>query len=231
MAPRSVNEKLAHALLPFICMVAAQKPNFRRVMDSTGTVCMFLLAMAAPYYGIGSEFSTEPPPPFAKGSRELAITLGAGPGEPILGSQSQHDMALAVFRAGRTLSDTFEQDTFWEGHCEALGELFAATQYSPGLHYVVGVLPLLRYDFTHWEPLVPFCDLGAGLTLTDISRPDLSGDFQFNEQIGVGAHYLFGERTAVTFEYRFMHISNAGLKEPNHGVNANIFSAGLTWFF
>lgn len=179
----------------------------------------------------GAELEAESVPPFAKRSREVAVTLGAGPSAAILGSISDHDVALTVLRCGLTLSDTRAKDTYREGHWELLGEFFAGAQFHPQARYLTGVLPLFRYNFTQREPFVPFIDLGAGVMLTDIGAPDLSGQFQFNEQIGVGAHYLFSEQVAITVQYRFMHISNAGISAPNLGVNANIFSIGLTHFF
>lgn len=179
----------------------------------------------------GAELEAERIPPFEKGSREVAVSVGAGPSTAILGSESGHDIALSVVRCGLTLSDTLAKDTYREGHWELLGEFFAGAQFSPRVRYLAGLLPLFRYNLTDHEPLVPFLDVGAGVTLTDVSEPDLSGVFQFNEQIGVGTHYLFSERTAVTVQYRFMHISNAGISTPNNGVNANIFSIGLTRFF
>ncbi|HKQ39067.1 MAG TPA: acyloxyacyl hydrolase, partial [Verrucomicrobiae bacterium] len=169
--------------------------------------------------------------PFAKGSRELGVSIGAGPSTAILGSTIGHDITLAVLRSGLTLSGALARETYREGHWELLGEFFAGAQYNPRVRYLAGVLPLFRYNFTAREPLVPFIDVGAGVMLTDIYGPDLSGAFQFNEQVGVGAHYLFSDSTALTVQYRFMHVSNAGIREPNYGVNGNIFSVGITWFF
>jgi hypothetical protein len=34
-----------------------------------------------------------------------------------------------------------------------------------------------------------------------------------------------------SFETRFGHISNAGIEEPNRGVNEFEFIAGVSWFF
>jgi hypothetical protein len=35
----------------------------------------------------------------------------------------------------------------------------------------------------------------------------------------------------VTFEYNLWHISNGGVKEPNNGVNAHVFSLGFSYMF
>ncbi|HTD87219.1 MAG TPA: acyloxyacyl hydrolase [Candidatus Binatia bacterium] len=192
---------------------------------------VFGVVIVTIFSAAGAELEAEKTTPFAKGSHEVAATIGAGPSSAILGSTIGHDMAISVMRYGLTLSDTFAKDTFREGHWELLGELFGGAQYNPRVRYVTGLLPAFRYNFTEYEPFVPFFDVGAGVTLTDIFGPDLSGVFQFNLQTGVGAHYFFAERTAITVEYRFMHISNAGISQPNRGVNANIFSIGLTRFF
>jgi hypothetical protein len=77
---------------------------------------------------------------------------------------------------------------------------------------------------------VPFVEAGAGLSYTDISRPDLSTNFEFNVQVGTGIGYFFSNNTALTFQARFLHVSNAGIEDPNYGVNTAVFLVGLSWF-
>ena len=60
---------------------------------------------------------------------------------------------------------------------------------------------------------------------------DATGKFQFNQQAGVGARYFFDPQTALVFDYAYWHVSNAGIKEPNDGVNAHVFSLGIAWIF
>ena len=45
----------------------------------------------------------------------------------------------------------------------------------------------------------------------------LSTAFQFGDHLGVG--YRFGAKGAFDLGYRFQHLSNAGIKRPNHGIN------------
>jgi len=78
---------------------------------------------------------------------------------------------------------------------------------------------------------VPFVDGGVGLSATNIDSVDLTGTFQFNVQAGAGTHYFLGDRIALTGQYRWLHFSNAGIQEPNHGTNTQMFLAGLSWFF
>jgi hypothetical protein len=34
---------------------------------------------------------------------------------------------------------------------------------------------------------------------------------------------------AIVFEYRYFHMSNAGIQEPNHGFNGSMASIGFRW--
>jgi opacity protein-like surface antigen len=168
---------------------------------------------------------------FRKGAYRVGFSVGAGPGFAMCGSTEGHDLALCSVGLGFMPMDTVGSDMWYRGNWELIGELFGGAQFDPVARYVAGVTPLLRYNFatgTRWRP---FLTAGAGVCLTDISHPDLSGALQFNPQAGFGTHYFLNRRTALTVEYRWLHISNSGLAQPNHGVNTQMFTAGVAWFF
>jgi hypothetical protein len=58
----------------------------------------------------------------------------------------------------------------------------------------------------------------------------LGGDFQFNLQAGLGLKYFFRPNLAATIETRFLHVSNAAIESPDHGVNTAVFLVGLALF-
>jgi lipid A 3-O-deacylase len=120
---------------------------------------------------------------------------------------------------------------WYSGNWELLGDLFGGFQYHPDRAYLAGVTPILRYEFATGTRFVPFIDLGAGATLTDIRDGDLSTKFEFNLQYGFGTHYFLRDDLALTAQYRFIHLSNAGISSPNLGVNNNTVYLGLSWFF
>jgi len=74
-------------------------------------------------------------------------------------------------------------------------------------------------------------DAGAGVSATGIGRPDLSATFQFKLQAVVGVHRILRRSLALTLEAKCMHISDAGIHEPNCGVNGVMGMFGLSWFF
>jgi hypothetical protein len=168
---------------------------------------------------------------FRKGATEVGFSLGASLGSKILGSTDAHDFGLSKLYIGCVLSDVVAEDNWYQGNWELMGEVFGGGQFDPQSAYLVGLTPVLRYDFMTGTRWVPFFDIGAGATATDIGRPDLGGTFQFNLQTGPGMHWFISKNTALTFQYRFLHLSNAGMENPNHGVNTSVFYAGVSWLF
>ena len=86
--------------------------------------------------------------------------------------------------------------------------------------YELGVTPFVRF-IKDTGAVRPYIEGGAGLR--GLTHPTinagytLSTAFQFTEVVGVGAQ--FGSHQQYEAGLRFQHISNAGIKEPNPGIN------------
>jgi lipid A 3-O-deacylase len=168
---------------------------------------------------------------FTRGTQEVGLSLGAGRGLKVFGSRRTHDVALGAVQYGWMLSGVVGADHWYRGNWELLGEFFGGEQFYPEEAYVVGLAPLLRYNFAAGHRCVPFFDLGAGVTATDIRDGDLSTTFEFNLQAGLGARIFLRDDLALTFQFRFIHFSNASTASPNLGANTGAFLAGVTWLF
>jgi lipid A 3-O-deacylase len=168
---------------------------------------------------------------FREDTLHAGFAFGAGFGIRAFGGTISHDLALASVNLGWIFTDVVAEDKWYRGNWEWLNELFSGGQFNPDGRYFVGWTTGLRYNFATGSRWTPFVDGGVGLSGTDIGEPDLSGTFQFNVQVGLGTHYFFRDDAAVTFQYRWLHFSNAGTNEPNRGTNTQMFLAGLTWFF
>jgi len=96
---------------------------------------------------------------------------------------------------------------------------------------VLGHALLLRLDGKPIHRVVPFFNCGAGVLNTTINQraPELSGHTQFNPQGGFGVQYFFRPQRAFVFEYRYMHMSNNGIQEPNLGFNSSMITIGFRW--
>ncbi len=118
--------------------------------------------------------------------------------------------------------------TWWEiggWHFALIGEAHVSWWHSSegDVHQNTGefgITPVIRFiKSAGW--FRPFVEAGAGvrvLTSPTISNSyTLSSAFQFADMAGVGAQ--FGDRQQYEAGFRFQHLSNASIKEPNPGIN------------
>ncbi len=96
---------------------------------------------------------------------------------------------------------------------------------------LTGYALLFRFDGRNHGRFIPFFDAGGGMQYTTLhtKAPELSGSFQFSPQAGLGIQYFFDPQRALVLEYRYMHMSNAGIEPPNHGFNASMITIGFRW--
>ncbi|MGZ5507092.1 MAG: acyloxyacyl hydrolase [Limisphaerales bacterium] len=168
---------------------------------------------------------------FRKHAVEAGIVAGGGVGLRVFGGTEDHNIALGTVHVGTMLSGPVAKNHFWCGNFELLGDFFGGEQFNSRTAFVIGLAPILRYNFATGTSFVPFIGGGAGVSLTDIRHPDLSTDFEFNVQVSTGVHWFFKPNVAATLEGRWMHLSNAGIDSPNDGVNTSMLLIGMDWFF
>ncbi len=88
--------------------------------------------------------------------------------------------------------------------------------------FVGSIGPALSFSHTS---LPLFLDLGVSPTVLSRStfkNANLGGNFQFTDYVGI----RFKPSETMEIGYRFQHMSNAGIKEPNPGLNMNMFQLG-----
>lgn len=89
-----------------------------------------------------------------------------------------------------------------------------------------GVEAGLDFFIRYLHPLSPsvklVSEIGSGPMYLSIDTEE-QGDsgFNFLNQFGLGAQVAVGEKSALTLGYRFRHLSNAGTRQPNSGINSN----------
>jgi hypothetical protein len=98
--------------------------------------------------------------------------------------------------------------------------------------YGASITPVLRFqrDARLSSGVTPFAEMGLGLHLlskTKIGNNHLSSAFQFGSLIGLGVG--FGERGQYEFTYRFTHISNADIKQPNGGLDLHLLKLAYSF--
>jgi len=132
---------------------------------------------------------------------------------------------------GHILSQVKGQGHWYRGNWEARAEVLGGAQFSPTDEWLAGLAVHLRYDFATGTRLVPFVDVGAGVTGTGIREPDLSSIFEFNLRGGGGVHWFLRDNVALTLEVCFFHLSDAEMTSPNLGANGVLGMVGVSRFF
>lgn len=94
--------------------------------------------------------------------------------------------------------------TFWDGDKTAS-------------NHSISTAPVLVYEFAG-EHVKPYIEAGIGVALfssTELESNKLGSSFQFEDRLGVGLRFADQE-----VGLRAIHYSNAGIKQPNNGVEA-----------
>ncbi len=150
------------------------------------------------------------------------ITLGAGPANDEI---DMYRMSLRrKFKRSWFETDFGRLTGVWDlslGYWDGANSEVSLLSLSPVFRYLPNAQPL----GVQW-----FLDGGVGATFTSdtqIDGRDLSTNFQFEDQIGIGG--ILGEQQNFEFSYRFMHYSNANLDTPNDGVDIHMFHL-VYWF-
>lgn len=120
----------------------------------------------------------------------------------------------------------------WSGNFEVSGELFGGAIVKGEGDYVGNATVWLRYNLlTPYWRVVPYLQIGAGVTLTDADQDAFGQTFNFNEGAAVGLRFFIQPRCSLNAEFRCLHISNAGMSERNLGINAQGGAMSVSWYF
>jgi len=85
----------------------------------------------------------------------------------------------------------------------------------------IGFTPVFRFEQQALSAVAPYLEAGIGAHFIspEFNNADrrFSTVFQFGDHLGIGAR--FGERHQFDLGYRFQHLSNGSIKQPNPGIN------------
>jgi hypothetical protein len=104
----------------------------------------------------------------------------------------------------------------------------------PGGH-LFGDTLMFRVTGNLARRFTPFFNVSSGPLHTTLDEhvdkhaPELGGHVQFLSQGGAGIQRRLDAHRSIVLEYRYFHMSNAGLTKPNHGFNGSMLSIGVRW--
>jgi opacity protein-like surface antigen len=131
-----------------------------------------------------------------------------------------------------TLSDPLG-DSWYRGQVSLGAEMVYIQFQEPILTHGFGFTPKIKYTFVALDRIRPYAEFAGGPFWTDLAGniPEESSRFNFVLTAGFGISYFLTDRAALNVGYRFHHISNAGTRYPNAGLNAGLPFGGFSFFF
>jgi lipid A 3-O-deacylase len=103
----------------------------------------------------------------------------------------------------------------------------------PELTHGVGFTPKIKWMFEGTGRLRPYVEFAGGPFYTDLAGqiPEESARFNFILTAGGGLSWFFSSQFSFNVGYRFHHISNAGTRYPNLGLNSSLPFGGFSFYF
>lgn len=87
----------------------------------------------------------------------------------------------------------------------------------------LGITPVFRLQQKNPTGISPYLEGAIGFHLISptyiYANRKFGSAFEFGDHIGFGMR--FGDKQQFDLGYRFQHLSNAGIKKPNQGINFN----------
>lgn len=117
------------------------------------------------------------------------------------------------------------------GKLDFVCEPFINTIIEPNNNVEMGLNSLIKYVYPLTKRWQPYVKGGLGVVYMTQHTREQSTQYNFLSQVGGGVYTFLNDNTALNFEYRYRHLSNASFKHPNKGINTDLFLGGISFFF
>jgi len=119
---------------------------------------------------------------------------------------------------------------WFKGRHELLMELPLHLVVDPKVSPMVGGYLLGSWKFTSLDNWAPYVFAGGGILYVDLGLSTMGSRLDFSYQGGTGVQYFISKDTALSLEYRYHHISNAGTATPNEPLNSSKILFGVAFY-
>jgi hypothetical protein len=89
---------------------------------------------------------------------------------------------------------------------------------------------VVKWNFTSNRRISPYFELAGGVLFTNHEVPAFTSNINFASQAAIGLNIFHREHQAISLDFRYAHISNAGLASPNPGLNTIQGGIGYHWW-
>jgi hypothetical protein len=102
---------------------------------------------------------------------------------------------------------------------------------TPSSQYEFGVGIGFQYSYPLSEFISPYILAVTGPQYISVHSTHQADGLNFASAIGAGLYFSLTQNMSLNLGYRYRHVSNANLKQPNGGINSQIGLMGLAFFF
>ena len=167
---------------------------------------------------------------FRKADAEYSVLTGYGITHRGFGdTRTQVQTFDTILRYGRFLSGDLGEGWYRVRH-ELLLELPLHVAVDHDGRVMTGGYVLGYWKFTAPKDFVPYLFAGGGVLYVDLGLPTMGSRLDFSYQGGTGVQYFIARDTALSFEYRYHHVSNANTASPNEPLNSSKILMGISIF-
>jgi hypothetical protein len=121
-----------------------------------------------------------------------------------------------------------------KGH-RGLLTAYLEPQVNPVIHPVndieIGVGVGLQYQYPLTAFLSLYANASTGPYYVSVDTTDQADGFIFANYFGAGAYFFVNKNTAINAGYKFRHMSNAGTRDPNGGIDSHFGVIGVSFFY
>jgi len=181
-------------------------------------------------WGLPAASAERPTEGLGQWLQEAGVVVGYADGS--LKRDLDFDVASVGMRFGFDLKPFTEKFGFEPpGMLEIIYEPTIGAITEPESNVELALTMFFRYAFPMTQKLYPFVEVGTGPYYYTLHTYEQSTQFNFMSAGGAGLIYFLREDWAVNAGYRRRHVSNLSIKEPNGGIDANVFTLGLSYYF
>jgi len=159
---------------------------------------------------------------------EMGVIAGYGSGNI---PEGRYQPLLLIGHFGVDLKRVFSGLRDHKGTLSAFIEPQANPVFEPSANYEAGLGVGLQYSYPVYEPLSLYILGSTGPHYISVVTSKQANGFLFANTIGAGMYYHLSKDSALHVGYRYRHMSNADLAEPNGGIDTHMGVVGYSLFF
>ncbi len=180
--------------------------------------------------GAGAATAERPTEGIGQWLQEIGVVAGYGDGS-LKGNLDFEVLSLGMRFGFDLIPFTKKFGLEPPGMLELIYEPYIGVITEPERDVELALPMFFRYAYPLTEKLYPYVEVGSGPYYYTLHTYEQSTQFNFVSAGGAGLIYFIRDNLAINAGYRRRHVSNASIKEPNGGIEADVITVGLSWYF